>query len=275
MTAIPNPSVLGARRALRPAWRLAASTRLQLLSYAAPLALLLMWEGLCRFAHVPAYIAPPPSKVLLTGWKLTLSGELPCDLAISLLRAASGFAIGCSLGLTLGLATGLSRLAAAALDRSIQMLRAIPFLALLPLVIVWFGVGEGEKIFLVALGVVFPIYINTTLGIRQVDPKLLELGRVSGLSTVSLIRRIVLPGALPSIFTGVRYALATAWLALVVAETVGADGGIGYLAMDAREFLRTDVIVLAILIYALIGVGADSLARLLERRWLNWHPNYA
>ena len=164
--------------------------------------------------------------------------------------------------------------AEAAIDRSVQMIRAIPFLAALPLVIVWLGVGEAEKIFLVALGVTFPIYINTTLGIRQVDPKLLELGRVQGLSTLELIRRIILPGALPSILTGVRYALATAWLALVVAETIGAQSGIGFLAMDAREFLRTDVIVLTIVIYALIGVAADGIARFLERRLLAWHPNY-
>lgn len=191
-----------------------------------------------------------------------------------LLRAAAGFAIGGGIGFALGTLVGFSRLAEARVDRSVQLIRAIPFLALLPLVIVWFGVGEGQKIFLVSLGVAFPVYINTTLGIRQVDPKLLELGRVRGLSTALLIRRIVLPGALPSILTGVRYALATAWLALVVAETIGAQAGLGFLAMDAREFLRTDVIVLIIVIYALIGVLADSLARLLERRLLAWHPNY-
>jgi sulfonate transport system permease protein len=154
------------------------------------------------------------------------------------------------------------------------MLRAIPFVALLPLVIVWFGVAETEKIFLVSLGVLFPIYINTTLGIRQIDPKLLELGRVSGLGMAETIRRIILPGALPSILTGVRYSLAVAWLALVVAETIGASSGIGFLAMDAREFLRTDVIILTIAIYALIGVAADSIARWLEHRLLAWHPNY-
>ena len=154
------------------------------------------------------------------------------------------------------------------------MVRAVPFLAALPLTFIWFGVGEGQKIFLVSLGVLFPIYVNTVLGIRQVDPKLLELGRVQGLSHWTTIRRIVLPGALPSILTGLRYALAVAWLALVVAETVGAQAGLGFLAMDAREFLRTDVIVLTIVIYALIGAGSDWIARLLERRLLRWHPNF-
>lgn len=244
------------------------------LSWIAPVLLIAVWEWLARIGWVEPQVLPAPSKVVATAWKLALHGTLLRDLGTSLLRAATGFAIGGGIGFALGTLVGFSRLAEALVDRSVQMVRAIPFLALLPLVIVWFGVGEGQKIFLVSLGVAFPIYINTTLGIRQVDPKLLELGRVRGLSTALLIRRIILPGALPSILTGVRYALATAWLALVVAETIGAQAGLGFLAMDAREFLRTDVIVLTIVIYALIGVLADSLARLLERRLLAWHPNY-
>lgn len=241
----------------------------------APIAVLLIWEAFARYGGLPPHILPAPTKVLATATKLIASGQLLEDLGVSLMRAAAGFAIGGSIGFALGIAVGFSRLAEALLDRSIQMIRAIPFLAVLPLVIVWLGIGEAAKIFLVSLGVAFPIYINTVLGIRQVDPKLLELGRVTGLSNRQLIRCIVLPGALPSILTGVRYALATAWLALVVAETIAANSGIGFMAMDAREFLRTDVIVLAIVIYAGIGVMADSIARLLERRLLAWHANYA
>ncbi|KRQ04444.1 sulfonate transport system permease protein [Bradyrhizobium sp. USDA 4503] len=245
-----------------------------LLSWLAPVALLIVWELLAQAGWLSPQVLPAPSKVVRTAFKLATSGSLLNDLGVSLLRATAGFAIGGSVGFALGILVGFSRIAEAAIDRSIQMIRAIPFLAALPLVIVWLGVGEAQKIFLVALGVAFPIYINTTLGIRQVDPKLLELGRVQGLGTLELIRRVILPGALPSILTGVRYALATAWLALVVAETIGAQSGIGFLAMDAREFLRTDVIVLTIVIYALIGVAADGIARALERRLLAWHPNY-
>ncbi|ABS68693.1 binding-protein-dependent transport systems inner membrane component [Xanthobacter versatilis] len=244
------------------------------LSWLAPLLLVLVWEILAQTGYVTPQVLPAPSKVVRTAWRLATTGSLLTDLGTSLLRAAVGFVLGGSIAFGLGILVGFSRLAEALIDRSVQMVRAIPFLALLPLVIVWFGVGEGQKIFLVALGVAFPIYINTTLGIRQVDGKLLELGRVQGLSTAQMITRIILPGALPSILTGVRYALATAWLALVVAETIGAQAGIGFLAMDAREFLRTDVVVLTIVIYALIGVAADSLARLLERRLLAWHPNF-
>jgi len=247
---------------------------LQLLSWFAPVALVVLWEVLAQRGCLSPQVLPAPSKVIKTAFKLATTGSLLNDLGISLLRVIAGFAIGGAVGFVLGTLVGFSRVAEAAIDRSVQMIRAVPFLASLPLVIVWLGVGEAEKIFLVALGVTFPIYINTTLGIRQVDPKLIELGRVQGLRPLELIRRIILPGALPSILTGVRYALATAWLALVVAETIGAQSGIGFLAMDAREFLRTDVIVLTIVIYALIGVAADAIARLLERRLLAWHPNY-
>ncbi|MCI1013969.1 MULTISPECIES: ABC transporter permease subunit [Herbaspirillum] len=261
-------------RRLRPLQEL-GNRSLFLLSWAAPLLLLLLWEAFARAGVLSPQVLPAPSKVLQTAWNLIGQGRLLSDLGASLLRAAAGFVIGGSLGFVLGTLVGFSRLAEALFDRSVQMVRAVPFLAALPLVIVWFGVGEGGKVFLVSLGVLFPIYINTVLGIRQVDPKLLELGRVTGLSNWTLIRRIVLPGALPSILAGVRYALAVAWLALVIAETIAANTGIGSLAMDAREFLQTDVIVLTIVIYAGIGVVSDAIARLLERRLLAWHPNYA
>lgn len=257
----------GSRRAISP-------VVLQGLSWLAPVLLVVIWEVLAQRGALSPQVLPAPSRIVLTAFKLATRGTLLNDLGVSLLRAAAGFAIGAAIGFALGILVGFSQIAEALIDRSVQMIRAIPFLAMLPLVIVWLGVGEAEKVFLVALGVSFPIYINTTLGIRQVDPKLLELGRVQALSTLQLIRHIILPGALPSILTGVRYALATAWLALVVAETIGAQSGLGFLAMDAREFLRTDVIVLTIVIYALIGVAADLIARTLERRLLAWHPNY-
>ncbi|MFG1420548.1 ABC transporter permease subunit [Roseixanthobacter liquoris] len=272
---LPLPARATDRTRPRVRRRILISPRLfVLLSWIAPVLLVVVWEILARAGVVTPQVLPAPSKVVRTAFKLATTGSLLEDLGTSLLRAAAGFIIGGSIAFALGILVGFSRLAEALVDRSVQMVRAIPFLALLPLVIVWFGVGEAQKIFLVALGVAFPIYINTTLGIRQVDPKLLELGRVQGLSTRQMITRIILPGALPSILTGVRYALATAWLALVVAETIGAQAGIGFLAMDAREFLRTDVVVLTIVIYALIGVAADSVARLLERRLLAWHPNF-
>lgn len=271
---VSSQSVPG-RRGLGWQGGLSPAIRYQILSWLAPVGVILIWEAVSRAGLVAPQILPAPSSVAQTAIRLIQSGDLPRHLGASLARAVAGFAIGGAIGFVLGVLVGFSRLAEALLDRSIQMIRAIPFLALLPLVIVWFGVDESGKIFLVALAVMFPIYINTVLGIRQVDPKLLELTRVTGLSRLATVRRVILPGAMPSILTGVRYSLATAWLALVIAETLATTRGIGFLAMDAREFLQTNVIVLTILIYAAIGVGADSLARWLERRLLAWHPNYA
>ncbi len=157
---------------------------------------------------------------------------------------------------------------------TLQMVRNIPHLALIPLVILWFGIDEEAKIFLVALGVFFPIYINTQHGIRSVDPQLVEMGKTYGMSASTLFWRVILPGALPSIFVGLRFALGIMWLTLIVAETISASSGIGYMAMQAREFLLVDVVVLSILIYALLGKLADSVARLLEHWCLAWHPAF-
>jgi sulfonate transport system permease protein len=244
------------------------------ISWVVPVLLLLAWELASRAGLIAPNVLPAPSSVGTTAWHLTETGELPHHLWESLKRAAVGFAIGASVGLVLGVLTGFSRLFESLIDRNIQIIRAIPFLAILPLVMVWFGVGESGRYFLVALGTLFPIYLNTVLGIRQVDPKLLEMGRVVGLPKLRLVRTVILPGALPSILLGVRLALTNAWLALVIAETVGAPAGIGFMATNAREFLQTDVIVLVIVLYALIGLTTDLIARGLERRFLAWHPNY-
>ena len=178
------------------------------------------------------------------------------------------------MGLILGLISGLSRWGERLLDTSIQMLRNVPHLALIPLVILWFGIDESAKIFLVALGTLFPIYINTWHGIRNIDRGLVEMARSYGLSGIPLFIHVILPGALPSIMVGVRFALGLMWLTLIVAETISANSGIGYLAMNAREFLQTDVVVVAIILYALLGKLADVSAQLLERLWLRWNPAY-
>jgi sulfonate transport system permease protein len=194
---------------------------------------------------------------------------------ISTWRALAGFAIGGGIGFVLGMANGLSSLSEALLDSTLQMIRNIPHLALIPLVILWFGIDEEAKLFLVALGVFFPIYVNTFHGVRSVDRQLLEMGRAYGMSERELFFRVVLPGALPSIVVGLRYGLGIMWLTLIVAETISASSGIGYMAMNAREFMLVDVVVFAILVYAALGKLADSIARLLERVCLAWNPAYA
>ena len=154
------------------------------------------------------------------------------------------------------------------------MVRNMPLLALVPLVILWFGIGEEGKLFLVALAVFFPIYLNTFHGLRSVDKDLIEMGRVYGLGGFALFREVILPGALPSILVGLRMSLGYMWLFLVVAETIASSEGIGYMTMNAREFMQTDVMVLGIAIYALLGKISDVLAGLMERRWLKWHTGY-
>jgi sulfonate transport system permease protein len=154
------------------------------------------------------------------------------------------------------------------------MLRTIPNLALIPLVILWFGIGEEAKLFLTALGVFFPIYLNTLHGVRNVDPQLIEMGRVYGMSGWTLFRKVIFPGALPSIFVGLRFSLGIMWLTLIVAESMAASAGIGHMANQAREFMLTDVVVLALVIYALLGKGADLLAKTLESLTLQWHPAF-
>lgn len=237
-----------------------------------PLTIIVVWQVASQTGWLSTRILPSPEGVVKAFWSLSASGELWQHLTISSWRALIGFSIGGSLGLLLGLVSGLSRWGEHLLDTSIQMLRNVPHLALIPLVILWFGIDESAKIFLVALGTLFPVYINTWHGIRNIDRGLLEMARSYGLSGFSLFVHVILPGALPSIMVGVRFALGLMWLTLIVAETISANSGIGYLAMNAREFLQTDVVVVAIILYALLGKLADVSAQLLERIWLRWHP---
>jgi sulfonate transport system permease protein len=245
-----------------------------LTQWALPLGIIVVWQALSVAGWIPGRVLPAPTDVAVAGWKLLQSGELLRNIWVSFWRAIVGFAIGASIGFAFGLANGLSQRSERVFDSTLQMVRNIPHLALIPLVILWFGIDEEAKLFLVALGVFFPIYINTQHGIRTVDIQLVEMARTYGMSPTTLFWRVILPGALPSIFVGLRYALGIMWLTLIVAETISASSGIGYMAMQAREFLLVDIVVLSILIYALLGKLADSTARLLERLCLSWHPAF-
>jgi sulfonate transport system permease protein len=239
-----------------------------------PLLLILLWELGSRAGFIPAQILAAPSSVVKTAWDMVVSGELPTNMLVSLGRALAGLAIGVSLGSALAVAAGLTRAGENAVDPPIQMLRTLPSLALSPLFIVWFGIGETPKIALIALGTMFPIYLNLYNGIRGVDPKLIEAARSFGLKGWDLITEVILPGALPSFLLGLRFALAGSWLILVVAEQINASAGLGYLINNARDFSRTDVIVVCLLVYALLGLSADALVRAIERRALAWRPSF-
>ncbi|KLV26894.1 alkanesulfonate transporter permease subunit [Niallia circulans] len=246
----------------------------KILPWGIPILLLIGWQWIIKAGIISSRILPAPSDVYVAAINLFQTGELTHHVWISLWRASIGFLIGGTIGLVLGLLNGLFRFTELLLDTSIQMLRNIPHLALIPLVILWFGIGEEAKVFLVALGVLFPIYLNTYHGIKSVDKGLIEMGKMYGLNGFSLFLNVIFPGALSSILVGLRFSLGIMWITLIVAETISSTSGIGYMAMNAREFMRMDVIVLSILLYALLGKLSDVIARFMETRWLKWHPSY-
>jgi sulfonate transport system permease protein len=247
----------------------------RVLPWVVPMLLVGAWQVSSSTGALAHSVLPPPLSVANAAIRLLSTGELVHHLWVSFQRAAIGLLIGGSAGFVLGVLNGTSRVAHRLLDTPVQMIRNVPHLALIPLVILWFGLDETAKIFLVAIGVFFPIYVNTLHGVRSADRGLVELGRVYGLSPFQRFVHILLPGALPSILVGLRFALGLMWLTLIVAETLGATAGIGYLAMNAREFMQTDVVVMSIVLYALLGKTADLVAVALERRWLRWLPHHA
>jgi sulfonate transport system permease protein len=274
VTALPASSAPPAGDAWSTLLRFAAGVGRRLVPWLVPLALIAVWQAASAWGWLSTRVLPAPLDVLRAAQALAESGELLKHVQVSAGRALGGLAIGGGLGLALGLLTGSLRWAETLLDSTIQMVRNIPALALIPLVILWFGIDESAKLFLISVSVFFPIYLNTFHGIRNVDPALIEMGRSYGLTRWQLYREVILPGALSSILVGLRFSLGLMWVILIVAETISAQSGIGYLTMNAREFLQTDVVLVGILLYALLGKLADWFARALEHWWLRWHPGY-
>ncbi|WP_125711101.1 ABC transporter permease subunit [Lacticaseibacillus porcinae] len=242
----------------------------QLLPWLIPVGLIIIWQIAGSLGWISTKLLPTPWSVIQDGVSLWQSGELQKNMGISLYRALVGFAIGGSVGFFFGMLNGLSKTARALFDSTIQMLRNIPHLSLIPVVIILFGIGETAKISLVTVGVMFPIYINTFHGITSVDPELIEMGRAYGLSKREMLTKIVFPGALPTILVGVRYALGVMWTTLIVAETISSTSGIGYMATNAQEFMNMKTVLLCIVIYALLGKVSDLIAKLLEDICLDW-----
>lgn len=239
-----------------------------------PILLLLVWHLASTSGLLPAEVLAGPATVVGSAGELIASGELQAAIAASLGRVVTGLAIGGTLGVGLALVSGLSRIGEDLLDSTVQMLRTIPTIALIPLLIIWFGIGEQPKIALIAIATAFPLYLNVYAGIRNVDQTLVEAARTLGLRRAGLIRHVILPGAMPGALVGLRYSLAVAWLALVFGEQINATAGIGYLMNNAREFFQTDVIVVCLVIYALLGLAVDAIVRGLERTLLAWRPAF-
>ncbi|WP_157218878.1 ABC transporter permease [Flavisphingomonas formosensis] len=238
-----------------------------------PLLLLLLWEAASRTGLIPPRTLAAPSAVIETLAEMIWSGELPSNLLVSFGRVAIGLGIGVSLGIVLALVAGLSRSGEVAIDPLMQIKRAIPVVALAPLFIVWFGIGETPKIALIAFATLFPVYLNLYNGIRGVDVRLVDMGRSFGLGRAQVIGHVLLPGALPSLLVGLRYSLTIAIVMLVIAEQINATAGLGYLVNNARDFMRTDIIVVCLMVYALLGLGADLIVRVIEGRALAWRPS--
>jgi len=240
-----------------------------------PVAVVLLWQLVSSAGLVPAQKLPPPTTVWHTAVSLVTTdspayGTLQGAMGVSLQRMAIGFAFGAVAAIALALVAGLSRLGENAVDPLLQILRTLPLFGLIPVFIVWFGIGELPKVILIALGTAIPLYLNTFAGIRGVDARLAEAGQALRLRRAEMIRHVILPGALPQALVGLRQSLGVAWLALVVAEQVNANAGIGFIISQATQFLRNDVILVSLLVYAVLGLLTDALVRLLERRALAW-----
>lgn len=239
-----------------------------------PLLVLGLWQLVCSLGVFNSVEVASPLAVVDAGRQLWATGELQTNLLISLQRVAEGLVVGVAAGVVLAVISGLFHRGEDLVDPIIQAARSVPILGLVPLAIIWFGVGETPKVFLIALGCTFPVYINTFAAIRGVDSKLVEAGQTFGLRRWGLVRRVILPGALPGFLVGLRFALVSSWLIVVVAEVINAKSGIGYLINEAQSWNRTDIIMLGLAIYAVLGLIADAIVRLLERRLLTWRRGF-
>lgn len=236
--------------------------------------LLILWEWVVRKGWISANLLPPPSALLDTLRDLASQGEIYQHVLASSLRTLIGFGAGAGLAVLIGTIVGLSNRARALLDPTFQALRAIPSLAWVPLLLLWFGIDETPKIIMIAIGAFFPVYLNLVSGIQNVDRKLVELGRVYELSSLGLVRHVFIPAALPSLFVGLRSGLSLAWMFLVAAELIAATKGLGYLLSDGRETGRADLVIVAILTLALLGKLSDGFLAAIERYVLRWRDVY-
>ncbi|MFI1000554.1 ABC transporter permease [Streptomyces galbus] len=262
--AAPDERPRTRRRGLSPGRRLPAAR------LAGPLLVLALWAAASAAGRLDPAAIPAPWTVLRTGIHLWTDGTLAGDIATSLQRAGYGFAIGLTAGVVLALASGLSRTGEALIDGTVQLNRAIPTLGLIPLFILWLGIGETFKIAIIAIVVYIPIYLNTHAALAGIDHRFVELAEVQGLSRARFVREVVVPGALPGFFVGLRLGVTGSWLGLVVLEQINATSGLGYLMFQATNYGQSDVILVGLVVYGIFGLVSDTVVRLVERRVLSW-----
>ncbi|MEV5106162.1 ABC transporter permease [Streptomyces massasporeus] len=257
-------------RQVRRRRRLAPGKRLPATRLVGPVAVLALWSAASAAGLLDPGAIPAPWTVLETGSRLWTAGTLPDDILTSLQRAATGFSIGLVVGILLALASGLTRTGEALIDGTVNLNRAIPTLGLIPLFILWLGIGETFKIAIIAIVVYIPIYLNTHAALSGIDSRFVELAEVQGLSKLRFIRQVVIPGALPGFFVGLRLGVTGSWLGLVVLEQINATSGLGYMMFQAQNYGQTDVILVGLVVYGIFGLISDSAVRIVERRVLSW-----
>jgi len=240
-----------------------------------PMTLIIIWEAIARLGLVEEQVLPAPTKILETFALLITNGELLTHFLASGERVLLGFLLGAFAGIVLGILTGFIKLGEELLDPTLQMLRTVPLLALIPLFILWFGVGEFGKVLMIALGAFFPVYVNIFLGIRLVDEKLFEVANILQFSFKEKLVKLIFPSAMPNILLGLRLAMGASWLVLVVSEMMGASAGIGYMIQDARAYSQTDVVFVGLVMFALLGKFTDSIIYAIEKRTLKWRDTYS
>ena len=242
--------------------------------YTTPVVVLIVWEVLSTLGVLSDTYAPAPTRIARSAVDLWQQGVLGPDLAVSLRRAGIGLAIGLTVGIVSGILGGLLRSGEYLFNGVVQVLNTIPLLAVLPLMIVWFGIGEVTKVLLISFGAGVPMYLNLFAAIRGVDQRLIEMTRTTGAGRWRLVTRVLVPGALPGFLVGLRFSLAYSVLGLVAAETVNADQGLGFLITQGQTYLQTDQVFVGLAIYCLLGLFADQFVRFLERVLLRWRPGY-
>jgi sulfonate transport system permease protein len=243
--------------------------------WVSPILLLVLWQVASSTGLLPDTTIGSPEDIATAAWDLIKDGQLSDALVVSLRRVALGVLFGVALAIVFGLAAGLSQWGDVLLDPPMQMARTIPLYGVVPLFIVWFGIGESTKVILIALGVMVPLYINLTAALRGIDPELREVADTLRLTRWERLRHLIFPAALPGALVGLRLSLAVAWLVLIVSETINADSGIGFIVNNARTFLQNDVIVVGLLTYAVLGLLTDFVVRLMERWALRWQVGVA
>lgn len=240
-----------------------------------PALLVVLWSLGSLLGLIDPRTLPAPWSVIGTAFELVLDGRLQTNLATSAIRVAQGLVIGTVIGTVLALISGLSRIGEAVIDGPVQIKQAVPTLALIPLLMLWFGIGETMKVVVIVLAVAVPIYIQTHDSLRSIDNRYVELARTLRMGYPEFIRQVILPGALPGFFVGLRFATAHAWLALVVVEQINATSGIGYMIDLARSYGQIDIILVGIVLYAVLGLISDGVVRFLQQRALSWRRTLA